>query len=152
MGSILILFPFIGLCFTVISMIQLFEEITINRTGDARFLSEGVSNSLIYTEIAARPALLGLFFLVLGHWLIFKDQPVDDQKDSPKSYLVCLLLSIFLGFLGAHRFYTGKPLLGILYLLTLGGFLIGKYLDILLLTWGRFKDSNDLRVRCKPAS
>ena len=42
--------------------------------------------------------------------------------DKPqKSYVVTLLLSFFLGFLGIHRFYTGYIVIGIVQLLTLGG-------------------------------
>ncbi len=36
---------------------------------------------------------------------------------SSKSYITAALLAIFLGFLGAHKFYVGKKVLGIIYLL-----------------------------------
>ncbi len=41
--------------------------------------------------------------------------------DISEKWLVSLLLCIFLGFLGAHRFYVGKVGTGILMLLTGGG-------------------------------
>lgn len=46
-----------------------------------------------------------------------------------KNKWVALLLCIFLGFLGAHKFYEGKILLGIVYLCTFGLFGIGLFVD-----------------------
>jgi TM2 domain-containing membrane protein YozV len=42
------------------------------------------------------------------------------------------MLWIF-GFFGAHRFYFGKPLTGILYLCTLGLFFVGWIIDLFLI-------------------
>ncbi len=42
---------------------------------------------------------------------------------------VALLLCIFLGFLGAHKFYEGKGGMGVLYLLTVGLFGFGVFFD-----------------------
>ena len=44
---------------------------------------------------------------------------------------VSLCLCIFLGWLGAHKFYEGKIGMGILYLLTCGLFGIGSIVDII---------------------
>lgn len=49
----------------------------------------------------------------------------------PKNKWVALLLCVFLGFFGAHKFYEGKIGTGILYLLTLGIFGIGWFIDII---------------------
>lgn len=46
-----------------------------------------------------------------------------------KNKWVALLLCIFLGFLGAHKFYEGKILLGIVYLFTCGFFGMGLFVD-----------------------
>lgn len=43
------------------------------------------------------------------------------------------LLCFFLGYLGAHKFYEGKIGVGILYLLTLGVFGIGWFIDCIIL-------------------
>lgn len=52
---------------------------------------------------------------------------------SGKSQIVALLLCIFLGVLGIHRFYLGYTGMGILYLFTAGLFGIGWLIDIILL-------------------
>jgi TM2 domain-containing membrane protein YozV len=48
------------------------------------------------------------------------------------SLLIGYLLWIF-GFIGAHRFYYGRPLSGTLYFFTLGLFFIGWLVDLLLI-------------------
>ena len=51
----------------------------------------------------------------------------------PKNKWVALMLCIFLGWMGAHKFYEGKAGMGILYLLTCGLFGIGWFVDIISL-------------------
>ena len=63
------------------------------------------------------------------------------QKESSKSWFVTLLFSIFLGYLGIHRFYTGKYVTAILWLFTGGLFGIGYIIDIVLIGTFRFKDA-----------
>lgn len=56
-----------------------------------------------------------------------------ERRDIMKSKGVAYLLLIFLGFLGAHRFYIGKIGTGILYLFT-GGFAgLGVLIDLFTL-------------------
>lgn len=57
-----------------------------------------------------------------------------------KSKLVSLLLCWFLGWLGIHRFYTGKVWTGILYLCTAGLWGFGTFVDTLLMLCNAFKD------------
>lgn len=51
----------------------------------------------------------------------------------PKNKWVALLLCLFLGYIGAHKFYEGKIGMGILYLFTGGLFFIGVVLDFFAL-------------------
>lgn len=48
-----------------------------------------------------------------------------------KNKWVALMLCIFLGWMGAHKFYEGKTGMGILYLFTGGLFCIGWIIDII---------------------
>lgn len=50
-----------------------------------------------------------------------------------KNKWVALLLCIFLGFVGGHKFYEGKVGMGILYLFTAGLFGIGVLIDFITL-------------------
>ena len=53
-------------------------------------------------------------------------------RSETHSLLVGYVLWIF-GFLGAHRFYFGKPISGTIYFFTLGLFGIGWLIDLLLM-------------------
>ena len=63
-----------------------------------------------------------------------------------KSKLTAILLYFFLGSLGIHRFYLGYTLIGVIQLLTFGGFIIWTIVDLIMLIIGSLKDSegNDL--------
>lgn len=56
-----------------------------------------------------------------------------------KSQLVALLLCIFVGVLGIHRFYLGYIGIGVIQLLTLGGFGIWALIDLIRIITGDLK-------------
>ncbi len=87
-----------------------------------------------------RPVTGTIWFFTLGLFLIgwivdlFLIPSMDRSADlrfteGPKDYNVTWILLTFLGIFGIHRFYLGKILTGLLYLLTGGVFLIGIVYD-----------------------
>lgn len=76
---------------------------------------------------------LGLFFVgwIVDLFLIpGMDRDADQNYQSgTTNYTLAWVLLTFLGIFGLHRFYMGKWLTGILYLLTGGVFLLGIIYD-----------------------
>jgi len=61
---------------------------------------------------------------------------------SEKNWVVTLLLCVFLGSLGAHRFFVGKVGTGILMLVTCGGLGIWCLIDLIIIIMSKFKDKD----------
>ncbi len=66
----------------------------------------------------------------------------SDKPMSPHSRLAALLLCIFLGGIGVHRFYVGKVGTGVAMIFTLGGLGIWVLIDLIMIVVGNFKDVN----------
>lgn len=70
-------------------------------------------------------------------------------RDSERNWGTCFLLFLFLGWLGAHRFYVGKIGTAILYIITLGGAGIWAIVDFIAIFTGNLKDKEGNVVRRK---
>ena len=71
----------------------------------------------------------------------------DSDIYSNKNKWVALILAIFFGGFGIHKFYVGKIGMGILYLLTGGLFYIGVIVDVVNILTGSAKDSEGKILR-----
>gem|GEM_PF-985315 len=78
--------------------------------------------------------------------------PLNDPQVSNCSQSTTLLLAVFLGFFGVHRFYTGRIGTGFIQLLTSGGFGIWWIVDVIAIATGNFKDSKGRSLNKVPAN
>ncbi len=74
-------------------------------------------------------------------------QSTQDSDISPKSGITTLLLCLFLGFYGGHRFYSGHTGLGMLYLFTAGLFFIGWIVDLIKIINGSYRDKDNKLIK-----
>ena len=68
-------------------------------------------------------------------------------EKSPRSYIGTLILCVFLGGLGIHRFYVGKIGTGILMLITLGGLGILALIDFIVIACCCFRDKEQKVIK-----
>ncbi len=69
--------------------------------------------------------------------------------EAEKDWMVTLLLCLFLGQLGVHRFYVGKIGTGILWILTFGFCGIGTIVDLIKIICGKFTDKKGNLIQRK---
>ena len=90
---------------------------------------------------------LGLFFIgwIIDLFLIPGMDDAADERYEPGSidYNIGWILLTFLGIFGIHRFYMGKVITGIIYLLTAGLFGLGILYDFWTLN-GQIAEKNRL--------
>jgi TM2 domain-containing membrane protein YozV len=75
------------------------------------------------------------------------DEAPQEPDVSKRSRGVALLLALFGGVFGLHRFYVDKPRTGIAMIFTLGGLGIWYLYDLVLIAAGEFRDSDELPLR-----
>ena len=81
---------------------------------------------------------------------VYGDDSEDEAQEpeiSKRSRGVALLLSLFGGIFGLHRFYVDKPRTAIAMLCTFGGLGVWYLYDLVLIAAGEFRDSEELPVR-----
>ena len=54
-----------------------------------------------------------------------------ENRGTEKNKWVAFVLCLFLGLIGAHKFYEGKILMGVVYIFTAGLFLVGWIIDLI---------------------
>ena len=64
------------------------------------------------------------------------------MANSSKGFVPTLILCLFLGGFGVHRFYVGKIGTGILMLCTIGGLGVWALIDLIMIILGKFKDKS----------
>lgn len=69
------------------------------------------------------------------------------EDGSEKSRAVALALGFVVGPFGAHRYYVGKIGTGVLQTITIGGFGLWWLYDMILITFGSFRDAEGRRVK-----
>ncbi|MGM0607197.1 MAG: NINE protein [Candidatus Muiribacteriota bacterium] len=69
------------------------------------------------------------------------------KQELNTNWLITLLIAIFLGEFGVHRFINGKIGTGLLMLITFGGCGIWWLVDIILIATEQFTDANEIPVK-----
>jgi len=70
--------------------------------------------------------------------------PMQYAPGLQKDWLTTLLLCLFTGGVGGHRYYTGHIGIGIVQTLTLGGCGIWALVDLIMILTDNFKDARGL--------
>ena len=72
--------------------------------------------------------------------------PAPATPQSQKLYVTAWILAFLLGGLGIDRFYRGQIGLGVLKLITLGGFGVWSFIDFLMIGFGHPKDKSGVEL------
>jgi hypothetical protein len=72
--------------------------------------------------------------------------PAPVVNPSDRNRLTALLLCVFLGWVGAHRFYVGKIGTGLIWLFTFAFLGIGVIYDLIFIATGEFRDDRERRL------
>lgn len=81
-----------------------------------------------------------MLFLLSGICLSRKR---EEEENTLKSKTTAIILSVLLGQLGVDRFYLGYVGLGVVKLITCGGFGIWWLIDLIMICTGSLKPADD---------
>ena len=70
----------------------------------------------------------------------------SNKTEDAKDWLTTLILCVFLGFFGVHRFYTKHTSIGVIQLLTGGGCGIWAIIDFVQIVTENFKDADGQKL------
>lgn len=89
-------------------------------------------------------------WICTGNYSMTSDESVAHINiKSPKDWITTLLLCIFLGTIGVHRFYVGKIGSGVAQIFTLGGCGIWTFVDLIMILTGSFTDESGKKIISK---
>ena len=75
-----------------------------------------------------------------------REEYVEEEASDKSRFIALLLLFPIFGIFGIHRFYGGRPLIGLLFLFTGGLAGIGWMVDIVMTVFGRIRDGEGKRI------
>ncbi|HEY8537513.1 MAG TPA: TM2 domain-containing protein [Steroidobacteraceae bacterium] len=116
------------------------EQIVARRAADRDSV---VSDAVMTEALRALGDVPGVgSYSELGASVSLSSQP----SESEFTRLPVLLLCLFLGWIGLHRFYVGKIGTGILQLITLGGLTLWTLYDLIVIVFGSFTDGDGRKI------
>lgn len=137
--SALKVFGFLQIAFSIVS--QFFSSVA-NTSGN------GDSILIFLIIFFVLYIICVIIFTVLSLITIFKKDLRNNYGTSEKNLKIDIILCMFLGYFGVHKFYEEKIGMGILYICTFGLFGIGTYIDLIKLLIGNGSDKDGDSIRC----
>lgn len=103
---------------------------------------DNVYSNATHGMIGGFSLLFGCVAFLVGFMMFIIRRTKMGNHVGQKSWVVAVLLSLFLGCLGVDRFYLGYMGLGVLKLITFGGCGVWALIDLVLIIVGKMRDAN----------